>query len=84
MKNGESFVEPELNRKLSNNTRNNMSLISNKSVKSIKLQPIKEDENEIHSSSRRVTDSNDIILRNNKVDLDVERYRIKKTLAPEY
>ena len=84
MKNGDSLVEPELNRKLSNNTRNNMSLISNKSVKSIKLQPIKEDENEIHSSSRRVTDSNDIILRNNKVDLDVERYRIKKTLAPEY
>jgi hypothetical protein len=41
-----------------------MSLVSNKSLKSIKLQPIKEDEGDRFGSSR-ITDSNDILLKNN-------------------
>ena len=60
-----------------------MSNKSLKSLKSINLQPIKEDEGEMFASSR-ITDSNDILLKNNQVELDVERYKIKKTLGPEY
>jgi hypothetical protein len=41
-----------------------MSLVSIKSLKSINLQPIKEDADEMFASSR-MTESNDILLKNN-------------------
>ena len=63
--------------------------MSNKSIRSQKLQPIKEDDEEEkfdsgRHSGRIASYNNEVLLKNYRVDLDIEKYKINKKLTPEY
>jgi hypothetical protein len=67
-----------------NNRKRGHSAVSNVSVKSLSLHPIKEDDAEVLSSRRQDNSNNQSAIKNYRVELEIEKHRIKRALAPEY